>query len=229
VRTCPTRSLPVAAAVALWFTAPAMADDTGFYIGANAGRVLSTYRRADIDNTLNADLQAAAPGFALGPTSIDKDHVMWSADVGYMLNRNFGVEASYIHLGSLRYQAFGTAPSSTGATLSVENEAEFKSGGPALALVAALPMSNFWEVDARVGGFEGRTTTTSEFVTDGVPNPTRTSKTTTSVLLGAGTGVSLTNHVVVRLDYLRLESLKDNFLSRNFNVDLVTVGVAYVL
>src|SRR5262249_25325687 len=87
---------------------PVHADDTGFYVGANVGRVLSTYHRTDVDNAEIASFGGAKGGYSLGTSSIDKDHVMWSFDVGYMISPNFGVEASYLYLGGIKYSSYGT-------------------------------------------------------------------------------------------------------------------------
>lgn len=202
--------------------APARADDTGFYVGANVGRVLSTYRRSALNDGVNTAFGGTANGFTLGPSSVQKTHVMWWADVGYMVSRNFGVEGSYLYLGSLRYSAFGTL-ASTNVTVNLD----IKSHGPALAMVGVLPMTNFWEVDARLGAYEGKTTTTYLSVGDTTQSG-RNSKSSTSPLAGVGTALTVSSHCTVRLDYMRLEHLKEQVLNRSFNVDLVTVGAAFV-
>src|SRR5438128_1032312 len=86
--------LAAATATALCVCSPAaMADDSGFYVGANIGRVLSTYRRTDLDNEVIAAFGGADRGFALGSSSVQKDHAIWSADIGYMVSRNLRIEA----------------------------------------------------------------------------------------------------------------------------------------
>ena len=208
--------------------APARADDTGFYVGANVGRVLSTYRRSDLNDGVNTAFGGTANGFTLGPSSVQKTHVMWWADVGYMVSRNFGVEGSYLYLGSLRYSAFGTLPSASGTgTTNVSVNLDIKSHGPALAMVGVLPMTNFWELDARLGAYEGKTSTTFLSVGDNTTSG-RDSKSSTSLLAGVGTALTVSSHCIVRLDYMRLEHLNEQVLNRSFNVDLVTVGAAFV-
>jgi hypothetical protein len=209
-------------------SAPARADDTGFFVGANVGRVLSAYHRKDLDNGVVAAF-GGADEFTLGPSSIDKSHAAWSADAGYMLSPNFGVEASYLYLGSFRYSAFGTATPSDGTGSSpVTVRFDTKSHGPALSALGVLPMLNFWEVDARLGAYEAKTTTTYAS-TGNASNPTgRLSKTSTSLLVGVGTGVTLFTHCTVRLDYVRLEHVKERFLDSSINIDLLTLGVAFV-
>jgi OOP family OmpA-OmpF porin len=208
---------------------PAMADDTGFYAGANIGRVLSTYHRTDIDNGVIAAFGGAGNGFALGSSSLQKQHVMWTADIGYMASRNFGIEASYLHLGSLAYSSAGTEPSATGTGTSATSvHFDIKSRGPALAFLGVLPMSNLWEIDARVGAYEGKTTTSFASAIDVNTKSGSLSKTSTSLLAGAGTALVVSSHCTLRVDYMRLEHLKEQALHRAFNVDLVTAGVVFV-
>ena len=223
-----TISLLAAASAAAWMIFPAtqaMADDTGFYVGANVGRVLSTFRRTDINDALTGGFQARAPDFTLGPSSVQKSHVMWTADIGYMLSRNFGVEASYLHLGSLRYSSFGTETSSGSST---STRLDIKTQGPALAGVGVLPMSDFWRIDARIGAYEAKTTSTYLTTLDTQSFPGKVSKTSTSLLAGVGTALTVSSHCEVRFDYVRLEHISEKSLNRSFNVDLITVGAAFV-
>jgi opacity protein-like surface antigen len=223
------RSLLTAATVAASIVlppSPAVADDTGIYVGANVGRVLSTYRHADLDSGITAAFGAGQGGFTLGPSSVEKDRFMWSADVGYMFSHNLGIEASYLHLGSVRYSAFGseTSPQVAAVTANVET----KSQGPALAMVGVLPMSNIWELHARAGVYQGKTVSTYGIAVDVNTSGDRLSKTSTSLMAGFGAALTVSSHYMVRLDYLRLQDLKEKAFDKSFNVDLVTVGIAYV-
>jgi OmpA family protein len=205
---------------------PVMADDTGFYVGANVARVLSTYRRADLDQGLNTAYGGEAQGFTLGPSSVDKTHVTWSADVGYMLSRNFGVEASYLYLGSLRYSAFGTQTSPS-ATTEVTTNIDTKSHGPALALLGVLPMSNLWELHARLGAYQGRQISTYTTINGTNTSSGQLETTSTSIMAGVGAALTLSSHYQVRLDYLRLQHLNEKAFDQSFNVDLLTAGVTF--
>lgn len=227
---CRVAAASVIAVICLALTPPAVAsDDSGFYVGANVGRILSTYKRADLDNGVINAFGGSDAGFALSSSSVQKDHFMYSADVGYMLTRNLGIEASYLYLGGLRYSSSGTQPATSGnGDADVIADVKVRSHGPALALVGSLPMSNIWEVDARLGAYEGKTTSTYFSAFESETNPGKLSKTSTSLMVGIGTALTLTSHCVVRLDYLRLEHLDEQVFEKSFNVDLVTVGLAYV-
>jgi opacity protein-like surface antigen len=204
-----------------------LADDTGFYLGANVGRLLSTYHRTDLDKAVIADFGGTDSGLVLGTSSLEKNHVMWKADVGYMTSRNFGIEASYLNVGSLAYSASGTQ-SLEDTTAAVSVNLDIKSRGPALAALGVLPMTNWWEIDARAGVYEGKTTTTFASAVDVNTKSGRLSKTSTSLLAGVGTAFTVSSHCNLRIDYLRLGSLKEAALGRSFNVDLVTAGVVFM-
>jgi OmpA-OmpF porin, OOP family len=219
--------VPAVASVCLFGTS-AMADESGFYIGANVGRVLGTYRRNDINNALISDFGGADGGFALGPSSVEKSHAAWTADIGYMLTRNFGIEASYLNLGSLAYSSFGTQTALDGGASAVAVTLNTKSHGPALALIGVLPMSNIWEVDARVGVYEAKTISTYETTVGENTSRGRLSETSSSTLAGVGTALTLSSHCTLRLDYVRLQRIREKALERAFNVDLLTAGVAFV-
>jgi len=219
--------LAVTATTVCLCSPPVLADDTGFYLGANVGRLLSTYRRTDLDKAVIADFGGTDSGLVLGTSSLQKDHVMWKADVGYMTSRNFGIEASYLNVGSLAYSASGTQ-SLEDTTAAVSVNLDIKSRGPALAALGVLPMTNWWEIDARAGVYEGKTTTTFASAVDVNTRSGRLSKTSTSLLAGVGTAFTVSNHCNLRIDYLRLGSLKEAALGRSFNVDLVTAGVVFM-
>ena len=215
-------------------SAPALAGDDwydGLYVGANVGKVLDSFRRTDIDEGLTAQFSGANDGFTMGPSSVRKSHALWAVDLGYMLSPNIGFEADYIDLGKLKYSGYGTVSSdltSNGLT-SIEVDLDIKSHGPALALVGVLPMSNWWELDAHAGAMQAKTTTdyVSAVATGNTSSGTE-SKTSTAALLGAGTGIMLSTHWILRLDYLRLQKLDEPVLGRSFSVDLVTLGANFV-
>jgi opacity protein-like surface antigen len=207
---------------------PAMADETGFYVGANALNLLGTYRRTDLDSATTAVFGAEKDGYSMGPSSVERNHMMWSADFGYMLSRNVGIEVSYLDLGSLRYSGFGTLTATDGTASEVHLNLDVRTHGPALALVGALPMTNFWEIDARVGAFQAKAKTRYRTTVGEDAQSGNLSQSSTSLLASVGTAFTLTTHLTLRLDYLRIQKIKEKGLERSFNVDGVTAGAAFV-
>jgi opacity protein-like surface antigen len=207
---------------------PAMADETGFYVGANALSSLSTYRRADLDSATTAVFGGEKEGYSMGPSSVERNHLMWSADLGYMLTRNLGIEVSYLDLGSLHYSGFGIVTSKAGTGSEVHLNLDVRTHGPALALVGALPMTNFWEVDARLGAFAAKTKTDYRTAVGADVQSGNLSQSSTSLLASIGTAFTVTTHLTLRLDYLRIQKIKEKGLEHSFNVDGVTAGAAFI-
>lgn len=205
---------------------PAVADGGGLYLGASGGYTLSSYRHADLDSALVQSFAGSGDTLVLSGSSIRNEHAPWSVDVGYRFSAFFGLQASYLELGTLKYAGAGTASSLFGS-IPVTVSLDIRSRGPALALVGALPLTNDWGLDARLGVYEGKTVTEFAVTSNGTPNSGSDSKTSASLLAGLGTSYVLGGHWVLHLDYTHLNKLDEKVLTKSFNVDLLTAGVAY--
>ena len=204
----------------------ALADEGGFYVGGTVGRLITTYSHDDLDAQIDAAFGGSDGGFTLNSTEYRKSHLAWSGNIGYMLSPNLGIEASYLSLGSLDYSAAGTLASANPAS-AVNVDVTLKSSGPALAVVGVLPMSNIWSVNARLGAYEGKTKTSfvSTVATDTTSG--KESDKSTSVMGGVGATVAVTNFLLIRVDYLRIQRLKDSLFGRTFNVNLLSAGLEF--
>lgn len=206
----------------------AAADEAGgLYVGGNFGYTLSTYTRSALDDALVSTFSSAREDLRLDATFVHSKQAVWSADVGYMVSAYLGIEASYLDLGTLRYFARGTVTAPPPAAGPLSATVDITSRGPTLALVGALPMTNDWSVNARVGAYEGKTTSDFTTVVAGSANPGSESETSTALLAGAGTSYVLGAHWLLRLDYVYLDQIKEKLFGKSFNVNLVTAGVAY--
>ena len=83
-------------------------------------------------------------------------------------------------------------------------------------------------IHARLGACEAKATSTYLTTLDTGPFPGKVSKTSTALLAGVGSGVTVSSHWMVRFDYMRLEHITEESLNRSFNIDLITVGAAFV-
>jgi OmpA-OmpF porin, OOP family len=198
----------------------------GLYLGANAGYTLSTYSHAALDDALVSTFDSAGDDLTLHASFAHSKQVDWSADIGYMFAPEFGIEASYLDLGTLNYFARGTVKTESGS-VPTSVHLDISSRGPTLALVAVLPMTNEWSVNARLGAYESRTASDATTAIDGSVSPSSESETSTALLAGAGTTYALGAHWVLRLHYEYLDQVKEKLLGKSFNVNLLTAGVAY--
>jgi opacity protein-like surface antigen len=206
---------------------PAAADEQGMYVGADVGYTLSTYGRQDINSAVASSFASGGETLALSSSYARDRQTPASADVGYRFLTYFGVEASYLTLGTVEYASRGKATSLFGGG-PTEVELSFKSRGPALALTGALPMTNDWSLTVRLGAYEGKTLTHYASDVDGTAHHGSVAKTSTSLLAGVGSQYVIAAHWVLRLDYTHLNQLGEGLLSKSFNVDLLSAGVNYV-
>jgi len=223
-RRLPPVWLTAAALLTAGLAPPAYADLSGLYVGASGGDTLSTYRHADIDSAVVGSFAQGGESLVLSSSRVRDDHAPWSVDVGYRFSAYLGLEAAYLQLGTVNYAGSGKASSFFGSA-PIDLGLSFKSRGPALALVGVLPMTNAWDLDVRLGGYEGKTLT--QYVSSS-PSSGFDSKTSSSLMGGVGTQYIIAAHWVLRLDYTHLNSLGEKLLNRSFNVDLLAAGVDYV-
>ncbi|HUI60105.1 MAG TPA: outer membrane beta-barrel protein, partial [Steroidobacteraceae bacterium] len=199
------------------------AEEGGWYLGANFGQVINTYRHTDLDNALN---DAFEDELTYTSSSISEKKQAWWAAVGYMTSPYLGFEASYLALGRLDYHASAKQTSVFGTT-PVTVDLNLKSRGPAAAVVGVLPLTNSWEVDARVGAYDGKTTTSYTSVVNKTTNNGLESKTSVSLLVGVGTAYTFSGHWALRVDYLHINQVKEQVLGHSFNEDLATAGITF--
>ncbi len=205
--------------------APAVADG-GLYLGASGGYTLDSYRRTDLNSALVGNFAASDYQLVLSSASLRDQGTPWALEAGYRFSSYFGLEASYLELGSLRYAASGTATSQFGGG-KTDVDLDIKSRGPALALVGTLPLTNDWNVEARLGAYEGKTITAFAADVAGTRSSGSESQTSASLLASVGAQYIVSAHWLVRLDYTHLNSLGEKLLGQSFNVDLLTAGVLY--
>ena len=114
----------------------AMADDSGWYVGANVGA-----SRATIDDArISSDLRGSSfYGASIADDNRSNGYKLFG---GYRLNRNIAVEAGYFDLGDFGFKA--TAPAGT-------LNGNIKIRGLNLDLVGTLPITEKFSVFGRIG------------------------------------------------------------------------------
>lgn len=223
-----TGAVALCAVLAAVGAAPAARADSGVYFGGNAGYTLSSYSRHTIDGALQSEFSAAGDTLTIHSSSLSKSTTDWSAEVGYMFSPYVGIEASYWQLAAIHYGESGTVPSSTGTGTSATTfTMSTHSRGPALAVRGVLPLSESWFVDAHLGAYDGHTHTGYTTTLAASSSGGAQSGTHTSVLAAVGTGYVLASHWTLRADFVYINRIEDEVLSRHFNVEQVTAGLTY--
>lgn len=189
----------------------AMADDTGWYAGANVGQ-----SRAKIDNErINNSLL----GSGFGTTSISNDDrdAGYKIFGGYQFNKNFALEGGYFDLGKFGYTAT-TVPAGT-------LNGNIKLKGLNLDLVGTLPITEKFSAFGRVG--VNYAEAKDSFTGTGAiqvlnPNP---SKRDTNLKVGLGLQYAFTDSLAMRAEVERYRI--DDAVGNKGDIDLVSVGLLY--
>ncbi len=189
----------------------AMAQDSGWYAGANVGQ-----SSAKIDN---ARITSGLLGSGFNTTSIANDDkgTGYKLYGGYQFNKNFALEGGYFDLGKFGFNAT-TVPN---GTLS----GNIKLRGLNLDAVGILPITEKFSAFGRVGvnyadARDSFTGTGSVNVLN--PNP---SKRDTNLKLGLGLQYALTESLAMRAEVERYRV--NDAVGNKGDVDLVSVGLVY--
>lgn len=203
--------LAVLIAIAASASPLAMADDLGWYGGANLGR-----SAASIDD---ARISSGLAGAGLSTTSIaDRDRSNgFKLFGGYQFNRNFAVEGGYFDLGKFGYTA-NTLPAGT-------LNGNIRLNGLNLDAVGILPINDRLSALGRVGVNYARAK--DSFSGTGavsVTNPSP-SKSGANLKLGLGLQYALTDALGLRAEVERYRV--NDAIGNRGHVDLVSVGLVY--
>ena len=203
--------LAVLAALAAGISPLAMAQDLGWYGGANIGR-----SAANIDDPRITSGLAAG---GLGTSSIsDRDRSTgFKLYGGYQLHRNFALEGGYFDLGKFGYTA-NTIPTGT-------LDGNIKLKGFNLDAVGILPITDRFSALGRVGlnyakASDSFTGTGAVNVTN--PNP---SKSGTNYKLGVGLQYAFTEALGMRAEVERYRV--NDAVGNKGHADLFSVGLVY--
>lgn len=208
VRTTGKLSLLTLALMAAPF---AMAQDAGWYAGANIGQSNATIDEARIASGLLNSGLVAGP---FSNTERDRGYKLFG---GYQVNKYFSVEAGYFDLGR-----FGFATTTTPAgTLS----GDLRVKGLNLDAVGTLPITEKFSAFGRIGVAYARTE--DSFVGTGavnVLNPNPSSR-DTNLKVGLGVQYAFTDALSVRAEIERYRI--NDAVGNKGDVDLASLGLVY--
>lgn len=199
------------AAFAALLSPLAMAQDTGWYGGANVGQSRATIDDARINSGL------LNKGFTSTTIADDDRSTGFKIFGGYQLNKNFAVEGGYFDLGTFGYTATTVPPGTLNGSMKVR--------GLNLDLVGTLPMTEKFSVFGRVGVNYAQTRDTfsgtgAVRVTN--PNPREND---TNYKFGAGLQYAFTDSLAMRLEGERYRV--NDAVGNKGDVDLYSVGLIY--
>ena len=198
-------------ALALMAATCAMADNTGWYGGANLGQSQATIDDARITSGLLANGLTAG-----GINDINRDLGV-KVFGGYQYNKYFAVEGGYFDLGQFGFNT-STVPAGTFS-------GEIKLKGLNLDAVGILPITDKFSVFGRIGVTHIQAN--DSFVGTGavnVLNPSPNSR-DTNLKVGLGLQYALTDSLTLRSEIERYRI--DDAVGNKGDVDLVSVGLVY--
>ncbi len=189
---------------------PLMADDTGWYMGGNAGQAEANIDRKGVKSNLR--------GGGFNTTSIDeeKDDFAYKIFGGYQFNRHFALEGGFFDLGDFGYEA-STVPAGTqSGDLSVR--------GLNLDAVGILPLTERFSSIGRIGATyaESRTGYSN---TGLAPMPSNNKDRDWNPKIGAGIQYAFTDAWAMRAEFERY--LIDETVGFDEDVDVITLGLVY--
>ncbi len=197
----------IATSVSPW----ALADDLGWYGGANVGRSAATIDDARITSGL------ASGGLATSSISNRDRSTGFKLYGGYQFNRNFALEGGYFDLGRFGYTA-NTVPAGT-------LDGNIKLKGFNLDAVGILPITDRLSALGRVGlNYAQARDSFAGTGAVGVSNPSP-SKSGTNYKLGVGLQYAFTEALGMRAEVERYRV--NDAIGNKGHVDLFSLGLVY--
>jgi len=198
-------------ALALIASPSALAQDSGWYLGANLGK---TKAKIDNDRIITGVIP---PGFSVTVINNDDKGTGFKLFGGYQFNRYFSLEGGYFDLGKVGYQAT-TLPAGT-------LNGEMKVNGLNVDLVLNVPFTEKFSAFARVGAANANAKDT--FVATGAvvvanPNP---SERATNLKFGGGLQYDFTRSFGMRAELERYRI--NDAVGNKGDIDMASVGVLF--
>ena len=219
---------PALAAVMVTSAAtPALAGD-GLYVGATAGSSIFHADKSDFDTAVLDAFHQTGIAVISGTSTLNKSSVNYSGVIGYQFMRELALEASYTDLGKLRYHASDVLANRANAYTDLDAKAK----GPTLAVIGALPLSQEWEIYARLGIIFSKVTleaqaTLSSNAGSATGAPSSQSSNSVDALAGVGLAWNPTKHVKLRAEYIRYGKVGDKDTTGEINIDTFNAGLTY--
>jgi opacity protein-like surface antigen len=216
---------------ALCAAQPALAGDTGFYVGADIGQMSVDADKGDLDSYFYESL--AADGlFFDGSSDLDDSDTTWGLTVGYKFMPYLAVEGQYLDLGEAKYTTRGDLNDEFGKLIGTADiSTSMDSSGFALSVLGILPIQEVWEVYARLGMYFGDTgADVSVTLDDGIEvysDSISDSKNEEEFFYGIGGGYTFNETWNVRVEYTIFQNIGDEDLMGEADLDRWVIGMNY--
>jgi OOP family OmpA-OmpF porin len=220
--------LALATFAALCAAQPALAGETGFYVGADVGQMSVDVDKGDIDSALMDGLFFEGLFFD-GTSDVDDSDTTFGFTVGYQFMPYFAVEGQYLDLGEAKYSASGDIYDEFEKFLGTADIAITQdSSGFALSALGILPIQEVWEVYARLGMYFGDTEAKVSVAVDGVaPDSMSDSKSEEEFFYGIGGGFTFNETWNIRAEYTIFQDIGDDELLGETDLDRFVIGLNY--
>jgi opacity protein-like surface antigen len=199
---------------------------SGFFLGGSFGRSQNEYDLGFVDAAYEGSAVAAGDKLKLTSSSVQRTANAWWANLGYMFTPYFGIDASFLHLGELTHRAAGTLEAPSGTYPAIIS-ATVTSHGPALSLLGRFPLTDSFDVDVRLGDYDGKTDLTEGLYFNSRYRVAPTSASASSLLAGMGVAYNFAAHWTVRLDYLRINQAGNDKTVGSYSVNMATAGATF--
>ena len=216
MKTTGLSALPLAAALVL-ATTPALAQESGFYAGVAGGISTTRFDTAANERDVNAAL--APIGITVRSSVNDETAATFRALAGYQVNRNFAVEFAYAHFGTFS-QTYNITAGGSGSVV-----ADFKGRGFNAAAVGILPVSDTFDVRAKLGANAWRLESKASASGAGGTASAGDSANGVGALLGVGAEYRFTSNFGVRAEWERMFDVGDENKTGQGDVDLFTIAL----
>ncbi|MDO9143460.1 outer membrane beta-barrel protein [Rhodoferax sp.] len=186
----------------------AMAQDAGWYAGANIGQTRSSLDNASISNSL---LGATPPAItSISEDNSDRGYKLFG---GYQINKYLALEGGYFDLGQFDFVTNTNAPSTLNGNIQVR--------GVNLDAVGILPITDKFSAFGRLGVTHAHTK--GSFAGATTVNSTRASD--NNLKVGLGVQYAFTDALSLRAEIERYR-INDS-VGQKGDIDMASVGLVY--
>jgi OOP family OmpA-OmpF porin len=149
---------------------------------------------------------------------VDEKDVGYKLQIGYMVNRNFGVEGGWVDLGKFRYNASFTGGSA---------QADIKASGINIAGIGVLPLDHGFSLFGKLGVINAKVKTNVSASGPGGSASANESSTNWSPNYGLGVMYDVSPKFAIRAEWERFDKVGDKNKTGEGDVDLLSVGLRF--